>query len=94
MSNVASSIRVSCNDRDVEDVSCDKLDTTSDEVSIGIGGIGFKFIKTLGRNYLSGVVVRILENEKELYKFNYGEHQHNSFPQLEIFSKNRDTTEV
>ena len=76
MPNVAKSIRVKYNDGDVDDVSCDKLDTIADEGSIGIGEIGFKFIKNIGRYCFSGMVVRILDNEKRVCKFNYREHKH------------------
>ena len=50
MPNMAKSIRVRYNDRDVDDVTRDELDTIYDECSIGIGKIGFKFIKTFGRD--------------------------------------------
>ena len=50
MPNMAKSIRVRYNDRDVDDVTHYELDKIYDEGSIGIGEIGFKFIKTFGRD--------------------------------------------
>ena len=80
MINVAKSIRVRYDDGDVEDVTHDKLYTIADEGSIGIGEIDSKLIKCFGRYYFSGVVVRILENEKRVCKFNDGEHKNYSLP--------------
>ena len=54
------------NDGDVEYVNRDKLDTIANEFIIRISEIGFKFIKTFGRDYFSGVVVRILDNDNRM----------------------------
>ena len=50
MPNLAKSIRARYDDGDVEDVTRDDLDTIPNEGSIGIGEIGFKFIKIIGRD--------------------------------------------
>ena len=50
MPKLAKSIRARYDDGDVEDVTRDDLDTIPNEGSIGIGEIGFKFIKIIGRN--------------------------------------------
>ena len=52
MPNVANSICVRYYERYFDDVTCYELDTIADEGSIGIGEIGFKFIKKFGRDYL------------------------------------------
>ena len=57
-----------------------------EEANISIGGIGFQFIKKFGRYFFNGKVVRILENEKRVCKFNDGEHKQYSLSQLEKFS--------
>ena len=69
MPNVANSICVRYYERYFDDVTCYELDTIADEGSIGIGEIGFKFIKTFVRDYFSGVVVSILDNLELCLKF-------------------------
>ena len=80
-------IRIDYEDGDFEVVTQDQLDEMIEAASIPIGDVGFKFINKLKGQWFNGEVVRILENEKRVCKYNDDKHRQHNLSQLEKYSK-------
>ena len=52
-----------------------EMESILEQSNLPIGDVGFRFIKKFGKHYFSGKVVKIIQNEKRVCKFNDGEHK-------------------